>query len=101
MKCVKNLKNMISSWLNRLLYKAIMSLKIMDHLNFQMEGCSMTAKIAIVDKPIKADITDVADWFLLKGNMSNKKIQKLCYYAQAWSLTLLDQDIASHSEFEA
>ena len=28
MKCVKNLKNMISSWLNRLLYKAIMSLKI-------------------------------------------------------------------------
>lgn len=33
----------------------------------------MTAKIAIVDKPIKADITDVADWFLLKGNMSNKK----------------------------
>ena len=32
----------------------------------------MTAKIAIVDKPIKADITDVADWFLLKGNISNK-----------------------------
>lgn len=29
----------------------------------------MTAKIAIVDKPIKADITDVVDWFLLKGNM--------------------------------
>ena len=101
MRFVKKLKNMISSWLNRLLYKAIMSLKIMDHLNFQMEGYSMTAKIEIVDKPIKADITDVADWFLLKGNMSNKKIQKLCYYAEAWSLTLLDQDIADHSEFEA
>lgn len=42
----------------------------------------MTAKIAIVDKPIKADITDVADWLLLKGNMSNKKIQKICYYAR-------------------
>lgn len=74
---------------------------MMDHLNFQMEGYSMTAKIEIVDKPIKADITDVADWFLLKGNISNKKIQKLCYYAEAWSLTLLDQDIADHSEFEA
>lgn len=61
----------------------------------------MTAKIEIVNKPIKADITDVADWFLLKGNMSNKKIQKLCYYAEAWSLTLLDQHIADHSEFEA
>lgn len=69
MRFVQKLKNMISSWLNHLLYKAIMSLKIMDHLNFQMEGYSMTAKIAIVDKPIKADITDVADWFLLKGNM--------------------------------
>ena len=57
---------MISSWLNRLLYKAIMSLKIMDHLNFQMEGYSMTAKIAIVDKPIKADITDV-NWFKSQG----------------------------------
>lgn len=101
MRFVKKLKNMISSWLNRLLYKAIMSLEIMDHLNFQMEGYTMTAKIEIVDKPIKADITDVADWFLLKGNMSNKKIQKLCYYAEAWSLTLLDQDIADHSEFEA
>ena len=101
MRFVKKLKNMISSWLNHLLYKAIMSLEIMDHLNFQMEGYSMTAKIEIVDKPIKADITDVADWFLLKGNMSNKKIQKLCYYAEAWSLTLLDQDIADHSEFEA
>ena len=101
MRFVKKMKNRISSWLNRLLYKPIMSLKIIDHLNFQMEGYSTTAKMAIVDKPIKADITDVADWFLLKGNMSNKKIQKLCYYAEAWSLTLLDQDIANHSEFEA
>ena len=101
MRFVKKLKNMISSWLNHLLYKAIMSLEIMDHLNFQMEEYYMTAKIEIVNKPIKADITDVADWFLLKGNMSNKKIQKLCYYAEAWSLTLLDQDIADHSEFEA
>ena len=101
MRFVKKLKNMISSWLNHLLYKAIMSLEIMDHLNFQMEEYYMTAKIEIVNKPIKADITDVADWFLLKGNMSNKKIQKLCYYAEAWSLTLLDQHIADHSEFEA
>lgn len=31
----------------------------MDYLNFQMEGYSMTAKIEIVDKPIKADINDV------------------------------------------
>lgn len=59
------------------------------------------AEVEMVDKPIKADITDVADWFLLKENMSNKKIQKLCYYAEGWSLALLNQDIANNSEFEA
>lgn len=58
-------------------------------------------EVEAVDIPIKADIKDVADWFLLKKNMSNKKIQKLCYYAEAWSLALLDQDIAQNSDFEA
>ena len=58
-------------------------------------------EIKAVDIPINADIKDVADWFLLKENMSNKKIQKLCYYAEAWSLALLDQDIAKNSDFEA
>lgn len=45
----------------------------MDHLSFQMEGYSMTAKIAIVDKPIKADITDVADWFFVKRKYVKQK----------------------------
>ena len=58
-------------------------------------------EIRAVSIPINADIKDVADWFLLKGNMSNKKIQKLCYYAEAWSLVLLNQDIAKRSDFEA
>ena len=35
----------------------------------------------------------VADWFLIKESMPHKKLQKLCYYAQAWSLALLDQPI--------
>ena len=38
---------------------------------------------------VNADITDVANWFLLKEDMSHKKIQKLCYYAEAWSETCL------------
>lgn len=58
-------------------------------------------KVETMDITIKADIKDVADWFLLKKNMSNKKIQKLCYYAEAWSLALLNQDIAQNSDFEA
>lgn len=48
-----------------------------------------------------ADIIDLAHWFVLKENMSHKKIQKLCYYAQAWSLAFNDMDIIEGIEFEA
>lgn len=29
-------------------------------------------------------IFDIANWFLSKESMTHKKLQKLCYYAQAW-----------------
>ena len=32
------------------------------------------------------NILDVADYFLTKESMTHKKLQKLCYYAQAWYL---------------
>lgn len=31
-------------------------------------------------------ITEVAKYFLTKESMTHKKLQKLCYYAQAWHL---------------
>ena len=33
----------------------------------------------------KYSVFDIADWFLKKGNMTQKKLQKMCYYAQAWT----------------
>jgi uncharacterized phage-associated protein len=33
-----------------------------------------------------ASVFDVANWFLAKEKMTHKKLQKLCYYAQAWHL---------------
>jgi uncharacterized phage-associated protein len=33
-------------------------------------------------------VENVADWFLSKGSMEHKKLQKLCYYAQAWHCAL-------------
>jgi uncharacterized phage-associated protein len=47
-----------------------------------------------------ANIFDVANWFLSKEPMSRKKLQKLCYYAQAWSYALRDKPIAD-TEFQA
>lgn len=48
---------------------------------------------------------DVADWFLARvdeegGELTHLKLQKLLYYAQAWSLALLDRPIFSE-DFEA
>ncbi len=40
---------------------------------------------------------EVADWFLSKGEgkISPKKLQKLVYYAYAWTLTLLNDSVDS------
>lgn len=48
-----------------------------------------------------ANIFDVAKYILeYKGTMSTMKLQKLCYYAQAWSLVWDDEPLFAE-EFEA
>ena len=39
----------------------------------------------------KAD--NVAKWFLCHQTMTHKKLQKLCYYAQAWHCALYDEPL--------
>ncbi|MDD6435039.1 MAG: DUF4065 domain-containing protein [Clostridiales bacterium] len=41
-----------------------------------------------VEDPGKYSVFDIANWFLTKGPMTQKKMQKLCYYAQAWCYAL-------------
>lgn len=38
------------------------------------------------------EVNDVIRWFLSKDSMSPKKLQKLLYYAYAWTLTLNNED---------
>ena len=45
-------------------------------------------------------VFDIANWFLQKSPMDHKKVQKLCYYAQAWSLALNDKKLIA-GDFEA
>lgn len=47
-----------------------------------------------------ANVFDLANWFLAKEQMTHKKLQKLCYYAQAWSYAICPQPI-SNAKFEA
>ena len=39
------------------------------------------------------DILDVARTFLYMDSMSHKKLQKLCYYAQAWYVTIKNKPL--------
>jgi uncharacterized phage-associated protein len=48
----------------------------------------------------KYSIFEIADWFLTKESMTHKKLQKLCYYAQAWFYALKDVRL-SDTAFEA
>ena len=46
-------------------------------------------------------VFDVAQWFLSKESMTHKKLQKLCYYAQAWYCALFDGSPLFNENFEA
>lgn len=45
-------------------------------------------------------VFDISQWFLNKEKMQHKKIQKLCYYAQAWHYTLYKSALFD-GDFEA
>ena len=47
-----------------------------------------------------ATVFDLAQYFLSKESMTHKKLQKLCYYAQAWSCAIFPHPI-SDGVFEA
>lgn len=47
-----------------------------------------------------SDVFIMAKAFLTISEMTNKKLQKLCYYAKAWYLAMYDQNIIS-DPFEA
>ena len=46
-------------------------------------------------------VRDIARWFLSKESMTHKKVQKLCYYAQAWYCTLYDGSPLYQDEIQA
>lgn len=45
-------------------------------------------------------VYDIANWFLSQKTMSHKKLQKMCYYAQAWSYALYNRPLMD-TEFQA
>ncbi len=48
----------------------------------------------------KYSVFEIANWFLKKEPMSHLKLQKLCYYAQAWNYALRNSRLID-SDFQA
>lgn len=47
-------------------------------------------------------IFDIANWFLLyKEKMIYEKLQKICYYSEAWHLALYDEKLFNDTKFKA
>ena len=49
----------------------------------------------------KYSVFEIAQWFLAQDSMTHKKLQKLCYYAQAWYCALYDGSPLFNENFEA
>lgn len=47
------------------------------------------------------DIKEIANWFLSKASMPHKKLQKLCYYSEAWHQALYNSALIKDHYFEA
>ena len=47
------------------------------------------------------NVRDIANWFLSRNDMTHKKLQKLCYYAQAWYCALYDGTPLFDDEIQA
>lgn len=45
---------------------------------------NMSEAVSLQKINIDSTLERVAQWFLFKASMSNKKLQKLCYYAYCW-----------------
>lgn len=47
------------------------------------------------------NVRDIAAWFLAQDSMTHKKLQKLCYFAQAWFCALYDGTPLYNERIEA
>ncbi len=47
------------------------------------------------------NIDVIAHWFLTQSSMTHKKLQKLCYYAEAWHQALYNSSLIQDCRFEA
>lgn len=50
---------------------------------------------------IISDVNTIANYFLSEESMTPKKLQKICYYAYSWYLTLFDEYLFDDGKFQA
>lgn len=52
-------------------------------------------------RSVISDVNTIANYFLSQEPMTPKKLQKICYYAYSWYLTLFDDYLFDDGKFQA
>lgn len=63
-------------------------------------GIVIKGEFKMNGRKVRSTINDVSNFFLSRTEMSQKKLQKMCYYAYAWYLTLYDDFLFDDGKFE-
>lgn len=71
-----------------------------NNMSFSFVGMNLTELSSEIIDIGKYSVFEIANWFLSKEPMSNLKLQKLCYYAQAWNYALRNSRLID-SDFQA
>lgn len=75
--------------------------KLLRFLKKTLHKCSdMRYNVLMKEGSEHMNVFAVADWFLQKESMNQKKLQKLCYYAQSWNL-VFNETVMFDGEFQA
>lgn len=99
MKEVMNFKYNTFSTTGYTNYSASMTSVMSSEIKIISDGWNECAEIQL-DEVGKYSVFEIANWFLKKSNMTHKKLQKLCYYAQAWYYALKNKRLID-SDFQA
>ena len=99
MKEVMNFKYNTFSTTGYTNYSASMTSVISSEIKIISDDWNEFEEIQL-DEVGKYSVFEIANWFLKKSNMTHKKLQKLCYYAQAWYYALKNKRLVD-SDFQA
>lgn len=71
--------------------RGVIMIKIIGYLEQIFGGGIMNKKKCCKDVNVRYEVTDIANYFLCKKEMTPKKLQKILYFAYSWYLAMMNE----------